>query len=77
MLVLIDGEACTPAGRGRVRAGDQHPARSCSSRATRNYLHLFDGWMQTEDLNRSWTVAQSPPKTLAKAQDAAVQGGTG
>ena len=32
------------------------------------YLHVFDGWMRTDDLQGSWSVAGQPPSDLAAAE---------
>jgi hypothetical protein len=74
MLILIDGQpALRQAGGGLERVINTRPLLLKSGNTY--YLHVFDGWMQAADLNRTWAVATSPPASLKKAMEAAVRTG--
>ena len=71
ILLPIDGDpVMRPAGNGFDRVINTRPL--LLERGGTFYLHVFDGWMQASAIGGPWTVATSPPASLAAALSAAV-----
>lgn len=69
ILVLVDGKPSYQA----VNGTDYERLLNTSVLILREksgtlYLHVFDGWMETNGLTGNWTVASDPPSTLAGAE---------